>query len=114
MNFIFKIVENHPESEQIVVKYCRQNSLTPIDDCQAHSIDYKHIDFTDYDTFKFSIMLCGKDIIIEQLKNESGALLNYITQETNSISIEDNLNKILPVHYESIIETQLPLNSIEL
>ena len=47
MKIIFKIIEYLPETEQVVVKFCRQNAPKPIDDYSAVAIDCKFIDNSD-------------------------------------------------------------------
>jgi hypothetical protein len=95
MNFICKIVQNLPDAQQIIVKFCRQNSPKPIDDYPSCSIDYSKLDFTDYDSFVHSLMLSGHQTIIDQLVNEPTLPSNLEVVETNSTNISDNLNKIL-------------------
>lgn len=95
MNFICKIVQNLPDDQQIIVKFCRQNSPKPIDEYQSYSIDYSKLDFTDYDSFVHSLMLSGHQVIIKQLINEPALPSNLDVVETNSTNISDNLNKIL-------------------
>ncbi len=115
MNFIFKIVENHPETKQLVVKYCRQNSLVSIDDYRAYSIDYEHIDFSTYESFILTVMECGRSIIIKQIEEEVGIESNYNVEFTNSTEIEDNLNKIVPIDYEQVIyNNNYSMNKIDL
>lgn len=115
MNFIFKIIENNPETKQLVVKYCRQNSLVSIDDYRAYAIDYDHLDFSTYESFIFSLMQCGRSIIIKQIVNEVGIESNYEVEFTNSTEIEDNLNKIVSLPYEDIMyNTNYNLNKIDL
>jgi hypothetical protein len=115
MNFIFKIIKNHPETEQMVIKYCRQNSLVSIDDYRAYAIDYEHIDFSTYESFILSIMQCGRSIIIKQIEEEVGIESNYNVEFTNSTEIEDNLNKIVPVDYEQIVyNSNYSMNKIDL
>ena len=115
MNFIFKIIENHPKTEQLVVKFCRQNSLVSIDDYRAYAINYEFIDFSSYDTFILSLMQTGRSIIIKQIEEEVGINSNYEVEFTNSIEIDDNLNKIVSVDYEQVIFDNIPsLKRIEL
>jgi hypothetical protein len=115
MNFIFKIIENHPETEQFVIKYCRQNSLVSIDDCRAYAIDYQHIDFTTYESFILSVMKCGRSIIIKQIEEEIGIESNYNVEFSNSTEIEDNLNKIVSVDYEQVVyDISYSMNRIDL
>ena len=39
MKLLFKIIQYLPETEQIIVKCCRQNAPKPIDDYDAVAID---------------------------------------------------------------------------
>lgn len=115
MNFIFKIIENHPETEQLVAKFCRQNSLLSIDDYRAYAIDYEHLDFTSYDAFILSLMQCGRSIIIKQIEEEVGIDSNYEVEFTNSTEINDNLNKIVSVDYEQVVyNINYSMNRIDL
>jgi hypothetical protein len=95
MNFICKIIEDFPDTQQISVKFCRQNSPKPIDEYSACSIDYSRLDFTDYEKFVHSLLLSGHQIIIDQLVDELSLPSNLEVVETNSTNISDNLNKIL-------------------
>ena len=115
MNFIFKIVENHPDTEQLVVKYCRQNSLVSIDDYRSYAINYEFIDFNSYESFISSVMQCGRSIIIKQMEEEIGIESNYNIEFTNSTEVDDNLNKIVPVNYEQVIfNNNYTMNRIDL
>jgi hypothetical protein len=95
MNFICKIIEDFPDTQQISVKFCRQNSPKSIDEYSDCSIDYSKLDFTDYESFVHSLMLSGHQIIIDQLVNEPTLPSNLEVVETNSTNISDNLDKIL-------------------
>jgi hypothetical protein len=115
MNFIFKIIENHPETEQLVVKYCRQNSPVSIDDYRSYAIDYEFIDFSSYENFISSVMQCGRSIIIRQIEEEIGIESNYDIEFTNSTEVDDNLGKIVPVDYEQVIfNNNYTMNRIDL
>lgn len=47
MKVVFKILEYLPETDQIVVNFCRQNAPKPVDEHKPLVIDCKHIDMTD-------------------------------------------------------------------
>lgn len=95
MNLIFKIVNYFPETEQIEVKYCRQNSPKSINEYPSGIIDCKNIDFTNYDTLVQSIMNYGTKIIDEQEKEE-GTLADNIESEVNLTTlIEDKIGKVI-------------------
>ena len=114
MNFIFKIVKNHPETKQLVVKYSIQNSIISIDDRRAYAIDYEHINFTSYESFTQSIINCGIDIIEKQISEEPCSPENLKTEITNSTDIFDNLNKIISVDNKTLLVKENSLNKIEL
>ena len=78
-------------------------------------INYEFIDFSSYDTFILSLMQTGRSIIIKQIEEEVGINSNYEVEFTNSIEIDDNLNKIVSVDYEQVIFDNIPsLKRIEL
>ena len=115
MNFIFKIVENLPKTEQIIVKFCRQNAPKPIDEYESYAIDYKHIDFSNYEKFVLSIMECGFGTIKKQLAKEPSLSYNLQTELTESTNIDDNVGKIIPVtYYEYKLNNGEKLNRIDL
>ena len=104
MNFICKIIEDRPEDRQLIVKYCRQNSPKSIDEYQQYAIDYDHLDFSDYEGFVYSLLKCGKSIIIKQLEEEPILVdSNCNDTPTYSTEISDNLNKILSIYYAEIV-----------
>lgn len=95
MNFICKIIEDRPNDQQIIAKFCRQNAPKSIDEYPSYAIDYSKIDFSDYESFVHSILLSGHQIIINQFISEPSLPSNLEVSETNSTNIADNLNKIL-------------------
>jgi len=103
MNLIFKIVQDLPQHQKILVKFCRQNSQISIDDCQAWAVDYEYINFSNYEDFVHSILRQGILTITNQLENEVGTEKNYEVEITNSTSIENNLNKIISMDYKRVI-----------
>jgi|LakMenEpi03Aug12_release.lakeMendotaPanAssembly.Ray.scaffolds.fasta_scaffold1626178_1 hypothetical protein len=114
MNFICKIVEDKPEDRQIIVKYCRQNSPKPIDEYKKYAVDYDLLDFSDYESFVYSIMKCGQTPIIDALVEEKCLECNHSTEPSYSTIISDNLNKILSIDYKEIIYGTDTLNKIDL
>ena len=99
INIIFKIVENRPEEELIIVKSCRQNSPKSIDHCREVAISYDRLDFSDTYNFEESIRtllshrcladLCSEPIIKE---NESSA-------EIESTDINSLLDKVIAIPF---------------
>lgn len=57
MKIIFKIVEYLPETQQIVVKCCRQNAPKAIDDYDAIALDIMHVDFSSCENFRHSLIM---------------------------------------------------------
>jgi hypothetical protein len=115
MNFICKIIEDRPEDRQLIVKYCRQNAPKSIDEYQQYAIDYDHLDFNDYEGFVYSLLKCGKSIIIKQLEEEPILVdSNCNDTPTYSTDISDNLNKILSIDYGKIVYEVNKLNEVNL
>jgi hypothetical protein len=114
MNFICKIVEDRPESEQIIVKFCRQNAPKSIDEYPEYAVDYDHLDFTDYEGLVYSLMKVGLTPIINQLEEEKCLPSNLNIEKTSSSNIKDNLNKIMSIDYKEIIFGDQSLKKINL
>ena len=114
MNFICKIVEDRPEDRQIIVRYCRQNSPKPIDEYRKYAVDYDLLDFSDYESFVYSLIKCGQTPIIDALEKEESLECNRPTDPTYSTDISDNLNKILFINYREILYGVDTLNNIDL
>ena len=77
MKIIFKIIEYLPETEQILVSFCRQNAPKSIDDYCPVVIDCKFIDNTDRVNLIESLFQLGLSIIEEQ--------------ENEEVTLDDNL-----------------------
>jgi hypothetical protein len=118
MNIIFKIVDYLPETEQIEVKFCRQNSPKSIDEYHSVMMDISFIDQnSNYDDFIFSIMNYGFNIILQQENEEPLIESNKASERTNSISIKDNLNKVICLNTSDLINKSIftyKVKSIEL
>tara|TARA_B100000035_G_scaffold32247_2_gene24565 strand:- start:946 stop:1296 length:351 start_codon:yes stop_codon:yes gene_type:complete len=80
MKIIFKIIEYLPETEQVVVKFCRQNAPKSIDDYSAVAIDCKFIDNSDRVNLIESLFQLGLGII-EKQENEELTLDNNLAAE---------------------------------
>ena len=80
MKIIFKIIEYLPETEQIVVRFCRQNAPKSIDDYSAVAIDCKFIDNSDRVNLIESLFQLGLGII-EKQENEELTLDNNLAAE---------------------------------
>ena len=100
MNLLFKIIQHLPETDQIVVKFCRQNSPKPIDECDAVAIDKKHINFSNPETFGASLMLAGMASIERQLREEPILQQNSCCNHPTSTNIDDHINCVIAVNYD--------------
>ena len=105
MNLIFKIVEYLPETDQIIVKFCRQNSPKPIDEYPAGAIDCYQIDFSDYDRFVISIMKIGVEIILQQEAEESTLPKNKSSKVIKTTDIKKQLNRVISMNISELIAT---------
>jgi hypothetical protein len=115
MNLIFKIIEYLPDTEQIIVKFCRQNAPKSIDEYYPAAINCKDIDFSEYERFVASIMNYGIAISMDQEKNEDALPQNKVAKETFIVSIEENLNKIIGMDTEQVRDVNnFRMNEIDL
>jgi len=81
MKIIFKIIEYLPETEQVVVKFCRQNAPKSIDDYSAVAIDCKFIDNSDRVNLIESLFQLGLPTI-ENQENDEPTLDSNLAAET--------------------------------
>lgn len=108
MKIVFKIIDNLPETEQIIVKYCRKNAPKPIDDYESYAISYRNLDFSDYQSLVNSISDCGIGIVDRQFEEEPCLESNI---QKNSIETT-NLNEIKNMVIENEYTESFPLNQI--
>jgi len=102
MKIIFKIIEYLPETEQVVVKFCRQNAPKSIDDYSAVAIDCKFIDNSDRVNLIESLFQLGLGTI-EKQENEELTLDNNLAAE---VFFEKN--------YENFVGKVIALDTKEL
>lgn len=115
MNLIFKIIEYLPDTEQIIVKFCRQNAPKPIDEYYPVAINCKDLDFSEYEKFVVSIMNYGIGISMNQEKEEDTLPQNKVTQETFIASVEENLNKVICMDTDQVLYlNNFRMNEIDL
>lgn len=100
MNLLFKIIQHLPETDQIVVKFCRQNSPKPIDEYDAVAIDKKNINFSTPETFGTSLILAGMSSIERQLREEPILQQNSCCDHPTSTNIDDHINCVIAVDYD--------------
>lgn len=114
MNFIFKIDEYYEDTEQIVVKFCRQNAPKPIDEYPSVAINCSNIDFTNYETFVSSIMKYGVGRIFTQESEEPTLNENRSSKVKEVPDIKKQLNKIISLNMSEISIYKSKMNKITL
>jgi hypothetical protein len=110
MNIIFKIIQHLPETNQIVVKFCRQNAPKPIDEYDAVAVNLEFINLNDPVSLFTSLATYGMGIIENQLRSEpilDENKSNVDLNSTNSINIDDYVDKILEVNYDTQISPNI-------
>ena len=88
MNIIFKIIEHLPETNQITVKFSRQNSAKSIDERYEIAMSLDSLDLTDNVSLVDSICEMGLPEIRSQDKNDDILTSNIM----NDISEEDKID----------------------
>jgi hypothetical protein len=114
MNLIFKIVEYLEETEQIVVKFCRQNAPKPIDEYPPVAIDCINLDLYDYHQFVASLMKYGVEIIMQQEAEETTLPQNITSEVIEDHNIKTQLNRIICLNSSELTSTTYKMNKIEL
>lgn len=100
LKFIFKIVQNIPEKEQVIIKFCRQNGPTPIDEIPPVAIDYGMLDFSTPDKLFFSLSNVGMHIVENQLRNEPVMKENNISCTMETTDLNDYVNEVVGIDYD--------------
>ena len=88
MNIIFKIIEYLPETNQIIVKFSRQNSEKSIDTRNACAMSMESLDLTDNVSLVESICAMGLVQIRKQDKKDEILTTNTM----NDIIDEDDVD----------------------
>jgi hypothetical protein len=114
MKLIFKIVEYLPETEQIVVKFSRQNAPKPIDDYPAVAIDCINLDCTDHYSLTSSIFKYGSLNILAQEKEEPTLDENKADDIVDSTLFEDYINRVVEIDSDELSVESRRLNRIQL
>lgn len=109
MKIVFKIIENLPDTEQIIVKYCRKNAPKPIDEYESYAISYRNLDFSDYKSLVNSISDCGVGIVDQQFEKEPYLDCNIQTNIINTTNLEEIKNIVIENEYTE----SFPLNFID-
>jgi hypothetical protein len=114
MNLIFKIIEYLEETDQIIVKFCRQNSPKPIDTYSPVAIDCLNLDLGDYQQFVKSLMRYGINIILQQESEEPTLSENTPSKVIETTDIKKQLNRIISLNSNELIVTTHKMNKIKL
>ncbi len=95
---LFKIEEYIPETEQVVIRYCRKNSPKPITDYPAKAVSTKKYD-TSFDSQNLveSIAQYGYKKVFNQEDKEDTLPENLPVETPNSLNIVDYVGKIICV-----------------
>lgn len=114
MNLIFKIVEYLKETDQIIVKFCRQNAPKPIDEYSSVAINCSHLETSDYYEFVSSIMRIGMQIIIQQEEDETPLPENIPTEQIEVVDIETQLNRVICLNSDDLNSNIHKMNEIKI
>jgi len=95
MKIIFKIIEYLPETEQVVVKFCRQNAPKSIDDYSAVAIDCKFIDNSDRVNLIESLFQLGLSTIENQENDEPTLDSNLAAEMFFEKNYENFVGKVI-------------------
>lgn len=102
MKIIFKIVEYLPDTEQVVVSFCRQNAPKSINDYSPVVIDCKFIDNTDRVNLIESLFQLGLSTI-EQQENEEVTLDDNLAAEMFfEKNYEDFVGKVIAIDSKNL------------
>jgi hypothetical protein len=112
MKLLFKITQYLPETQQITVKCCRQNAPKPIDDYPEVALDLMHVDFTNYENFKHSLVMNLVHIVKNQIEDEPILPENEILEEIDSVDLNDYINKIDGIDLEEILDEKYLFTSM--
>ena len=112
MNIIFKIIEYLPETNQIIVKFSRQNSAKQIDDRYEIAMSLDSLDLTD--NLSFSDSICEMGLAEIRSQDESDDILP--SNIMNDISEEDDIdiNKMIGKVYGSSEQLLTHVRSVRL
>ena len=107
MKMIFKIEEYLPETKQVVIRYCRQNSPKPISDYPAKAVSTEIYDVSfDSRNLVESISQYGYDKVLEQEEEEITLPENLPQEIPNSVDIADYVGKVICVDSKNAREIE--------
>ena len=98
MKMLFKIEEYIPETEQVIIRYCRKNSPKPITDYPAKAVSTKKYDMSfDSQNLVESIAQYGYKKVLNQEDKEDTLPENLPVEIPDSLNIVDYVGKIICV-----------------
>ncbi len=107
MKMIFKIEEYLPETKQVVIRYCRQNSPKPISEYPAKAVSTEIYDVSfDSRNLVESISQYGYDKVLEQEEEEITLPENLPQEIPNSVNIADYVGKVICVDSKNAREIE--------
>lgn len=107
MKMIFKIEEYLPETKQVVIRYCRQNSPKPISEYPAKAVSTEIYDVSfDSRNLVESISQYGYDKVLLQEEEEITLPENLPQEIPNSVDIADYVGKVICVDSKNAREME--------
>ena len=107
MKMIFKIEEYLPETKQVVIRYCRQNSPKPISEYPAKAVSTEIYDVSfDSRNLVESISQYGYDKVLAQEEKEITLPENLPQEIPNSVDIADYVGKVICVDSKNAVEME--------
>ena len=98
MKMLFKIELYLPETEQVVIRYCRKNSPKPITEYPAKAISTQNYDVSfDSENLVQSIAQYGYKKVFNQEDDEDTLPENVPVETQDSLDIVDYVGKIICV-----------------
>ena len=107
MKMIFKIEEYLPETKQVVIRYCRQNSPKPISEYPAKAVSTEIYDVSfDSRNLVESISQYGYDKVLAQEEKEITLPENLPQEIPDSVDIADYVGKVICVDSKNAVEME--------
>ena len=107
MKMIFKIEEYLPETKQVVIRYCRQNSPKPISEYPAKAVSTEIYDVSfDSRNLVESISQYGYDKVLLQEEEEITLPENLPQDIPDSVDIADYVGKVICVDSKNAREIE--------